>query len=91
MDDFERGGMVIKLSMMSETSESGSDTPLALPTATFAGEGACFLETGSGTAAMVTGSFLADPPAVRLTDASPEHLMAKRAFEADRLAAWFGG
>jgi len=61
------------------------------PTATFTGEGACFLETGGGMAAMVTGTFLTDPPAVQLTEASPEHFMAKRAFEADRLAAWFGG
>jgi sulfide:quinone oxidoreductase len=62
----------------------------AQPTATFGGDGACFLETGGGMAAMVTGGFLADPPAVRLTDPSPEHLAAKRAFERERLAAWFG-
>ena len=61
------------------------------PSATFAGDGACFLETGGGMAAMVTGGFLADPPAVRMTDASPEHFAAKRAFERERLAAWFGG
>jgi sulfide:quinone oxidoreductase len=60
------------------------------PVATFAGDGACFLETGGGNAAMVTGGFLADPPAVRLTDPSHEHYAAKRAFERDRLAAWFG-
>jgi sulfide:quinone oxidoreductase len=60
------------------------------PTATFAGDGSCFLETGRGMAAMVTGGFLADPPAVRLTDPSPEHFAAKRAFERERLAAWFG-
>jgi sulfide:quinone oxidoreductase len=59
-------------------------------TASFAGDGACFLETGAGLAAMVTGGFLADPPAVRLTDPSPEHFVAKRAFEHDRLSAWFG-
>jgi sulfide:quinone oxidoreductase len=61
------------------------------PTATFAGDGACYLETGGGMAAMVTGGFLADPPAVRLTDPSPEHFAAKRAFEQERLEAWFGG
>lgn len=61
------------------------------PTATFAGDGACFLETGGGTAAMVTGGFLADPPAVRLTEPSPEHFAAKQAFERERLATWFGG
>jgi sulfide:quinone oxidoreductase len=60
------------------------------PTATFAGDGACFLETGGGMAAMVTGGFLADPPSVRLTEPSPEHFAAKRAFERERLAAWFG-
>ena len=62
----------------------------APPTASFAGDGACFLETGGGLAAMVTGGFLADPPAVRLTDPSTEHFAAKRTFERDRLAAWFG-
>jgi sulfide:quinone oxidoreductase len=60
------------------------------PDASFAGDGACFLETGGGLAAMVTGGFLTDPPAVRLTDPSAEHFAAKRAFERDRLAAWFG-
>jgi sulfide:quinone oxidoreductase len=60
------------------------------PSATFAGDGACFLEIGGGHAAMVTGGFLADPPAVRLTDPTTEHFAAKRAFEQDRLAAWFG-
>lgn len=60
------------------------------PEATFAGEGVCFMETGRGSAAMVRGRFLDDPPRVELTAASPEHLAAKRAFEAERLAAWFG-
>jgi sulfide:quinone oxidoreductase len=60
------------------------------PGATFAGDGACFLETGGGMASMVTGGFLADPPAVRLTDPSVEHLAAKRDFERERLASWFG-
>ena len=60
------------------------------PTATFAGDGACFLETGGGMAAMVTGGFLSEPPAVRLTDPSPKYLAAKQAFERERLAAWFG-
>lgn len=60
------------------------------PSATFAGEGTCFMETGGGTAAMVTGQFYTDPPAVRLADPAPEHLAAKHAFERDRLTAWFG-
>jgi sulfide:quinone oxidoreductase len=60
------------------------------PTATFAGDGSCFLETGDGMAAMVVGGFLADPPLVQLTEPAPEHLAAKHAFERDRLVAWFG-
>ena len=60
------------------------------PTATFAGEGACFLETGGGTATMVAGEFFADPPAVRLSEPSIEHFRAKQSFETDRLTAWFG-
>ena len=58
--------------------------------ARFTGEGACFFELGAGTAAMVAGRFLADPPDVRLSEPSPEHLVAKRAFEVDRLRSWFG-
>jgi len=58
--------------------------------ARFTGEGACFFELGAGTAAMVAGHFLADPPDVRLSEPGPEHLAAKRAFEVDRLRSWFG-
>jgi hypothetical protein len=36
--------------------------------ATFTGEGACFFELDAGTAAMVAGRFLADPPDVHLTE-----------------------
>jgi sulfide:quinone oxidoreductase len=57
--------------------------------ARFTGEGACFFELGAGTAAMVAGRFLADPPDVHLSEPSPEHLVAKRAFEAERLRSWF--
>jgi sulfide:quinone oxidoreductase len=60
------------------------------PTATFAGEGMCFLETGRGQASAVQGRFLADPPEVELTETSTAGFDAKRAFEAERLAAWFG-
>lgn len=60
------------------------------PTATFTGEGMCFLETGRGKATMVAGNFFADPPAVALRDDSAANLAAKHAFETERLAAWFG-
>ena len=60
------------------------------PTATFTGEGMCFLETGHGTAAAVEGDFFADPPAVTLSPDSAENLARKHAFEGERLTAWFG-
>ena len=60
------------------------------PTAVFDGRGMCFLETGHGRATMVRGDFYAAPPDVALAEASEEHLAAKHAFEAERLAAWFG-
>jgi sulfide:quinone oxidoreductase len=61
------------------------------PVAEFAGEGLCFLETGRGMASAVQGRFLADPPQVELTEPSAAGYAAKRAFESERLAAWFGG
>lgn len=61
------------------------------PSATFTGNGMCFLETGRGRATMVAGDFYADPPAVSLREESEANFEAKRAFEADRLTAWFGG
>ena len=60
------------------------------PTATFTGNGMCFLETGGGNATMVAGDFFADPPAVALGADDAANLAAKHAFESDRLTAWFG-
>ena len=61
------------------------------PQAMFKGEGGCYLEVGTGQAMMVKGQFLAEPePEVELTEASPKYLEEKRAFEAQRLQAWFG-
>jgi sulfide:quinone oxidoreductase len=60
------------------------------PVAQFSGEGMCFLETGRGKASAVQGRFLADPPQVELTESTEAGYAAKRAFESERLAAWFG-
>ena len=61
------------------------------PEATFTGEGGCYLEVGNGQAMMVKGHFMAVPdPEVSLTEASIEYLAEKRAFEMQRLQAWFG-
>jgi sulfide:quinone oxidoreductase len=60
------------------------------PADRFAGEGLCFLEAGRGKASAIQGRFLADPPEVELTEPTEAGFAAKRAFESDRLAAWFG-
>ncbi|MEX2029454.1 MAG: FAD-dependent oxidoreductase [Anaerolineales bacterium] len=62
-----------------------------MPDAKLSGQGFCFLEVGGGKAQLVQGDFLAHPgPQVQLTEPSAEVLEAKRVFERDRLAAWFG-
>lgn len=62
------------------------------PEATFSGQGGCFLEIGGGQAIKVEGDFLAQPaPQVSITEPSEALLEAKREFERERLAAWFGG
>ncbi len=61
------------------------------PTATFKGEGGCYLEVGTGQAMMVKGQFLAEPePEVILTEASSKYLEQKLHFETERLQTWFG-
>jgi len=60
--------------------------------ARFAGLGTCYVETGHGRAAEGRGAFLAEGgPRMELSAPSAAGLAAKRAFETERLAAWFGG
>lgn len=61
-----------------------------LPTATFDGRGACFMELGDGEASTISGDFFANPPVVALAPPSVEQRAAKERFEMDRLAGWFG-
>jgi sulfide:quinone oxidoreductase len=65
---------------------SGTESPRP-----FDGHGYCYLEAGRGEALEVRGHFLAEPrPDVRVEPPSRERLVAKEAFERDRLRAWFG-
>jgi sulfide:quinone oxidoreductase len=59
-------------------------------TATFDGAGVCFAETGGGQAVEINARFYADPPAADILGPSNNAVAGKAAFEADRLAAWFG-
>lgn len=60
--------------------------------AVFTGEGYCYMEVGRGLAMEVRGDFLASPnPTVAFGEPSANCMEDKRAFEATRLEAWFGG
>jgi sulfide:quinone oxidoreductase len=60
------------------------------PDARFDGRGYCFIETGDGNATRIEGDFFAEPPALRLEPPAPAAYEAKKRFEAERLAGWFG-
>jgi sulfide:quinone oxidoreductase len=59
-------------------------------TATFDGTGRCYAETGTGQAVEIQAHFYADPPGADVIGPSTDAMIGKVAFEADRLAAWFG-
>jgi sulfide:quinone oxidoreductase len=59
------------------------------PTATFDGQGACFIEMGNGEASTIAGDFFGDPPSVALSLPDAEQRGAKERFEMERLARWF--
>ncbi|MBM3777420.1 MAG: NAD(P)/FAD-dependent oxidoreductase [Acidimicrobiia bacterium] len=62
------------------------------PSTVMDGRAVCYVETGRGEGAVIGGDFLAEPePDIRLSENSREHYTAKHTFEAERLAAWFGG
>jgi sulfide:quinone oxidoreductase len=80
----EREGLRVAAAIAAE--EAGASLPPA-----FDGRGFCFVEVGTGEAAMVEGDFFADPePHVELSAASSAHADEKRRFEAERLERWFG-
>jgi len=61
------------------------------PTATYTGEGACFVEMGGGEASIISGEFFAEPPAANLSPPSVNQRADKERFEMERLERWFGG
>lgn len=61
------------------------------PTATFDGQGACFIEMGNGEASTISGDFFSDPPSVALSLPDAQQRAAKEQFEMERLARWFDG
>jgi sulfide:quinone oxidoreductase len=80
----ERQGLRVAAAIAAEL--SGGEPPPP-----FDGHGMCFLEMGSGEAALIEGDFFAEgEPDVRVVEGSAEHAREKREFEAERLAAWFG-
>jgi sulfide:quinone oxidoreductase len=60
------------------------------PDAVFTGEGTCFVQTGQGRAAAISGNFFAVPPEVTMGDETEAAYASKVAFESDLLGSWFG-
>jgi len=57
----------------------------------FDGTGACFIEMGTASAALVQGNWYATPePLVSIAEPDAAHAAEKRAFESERLERWFG-
>jgi len=56
----------------------------------FDGTGACFIEMGAASAALVEGDWYAEPePRVTIAEPDATHAAEKRAFESERLERWF--
>jgi sulfide:quinone oxidoreductase len=64
--------------------------PGATATATFDGRTVCFAEVGGGRAVRIEADFFAPKPGARMGAPSRTAMAGKRAFETDRLRAWFG-
>ncbi len=80
----EHEGIRVAEAIAAELEGTGEPPP-------FGGRFTCFVETGADSAALVDGRFFAEPePVVTLSPPSRENHEAKRRFESDRLAAWFG-
>ena len=59
--------------------------------ATFGGQGHCYLEVGDGLAALAMGNFYASPsPDVKLGPPSARYRIEKEQFESSRLQRWLG-
>lgn len=57
----------------------------------FDGTGACFIEMGTASAALVHGNWYAVPePQVSIEEPDAAHAAEKRSFESERLERWFG-
>jgi sulfide:quinone oxidoreductase len=60
------------------------------PPPPFDGKGSCFIELGTGAAALVDGDWYAVPePRVAIVEPDAAHAAEKRLFETERLARWF--
>jgi sulfide:quinone oxidoreductase len=80
----ERQGLRVAAAIAAELSSGEPPGP-------FDGHGMCFLEMGSGEAALIEGDFFAEgEPDVHVVAGSAAHAREKREFESERLDAWFG-
>jgi sulfide:quinone oxidoreductase len=87
-----KAGVIAELEGRRVAAAIAADVRGDSPPPPFDGRGFCFLETGLAEATYVEGDFYASPaPRVAIREPSAESADAKRRFESERLASWFGG
>ena len=80
----ELEGMTVAAAIAAELQDGDVPPP-------FDGTGACFIEMGTASAALVHGNWYATPePQVSIAEPDAAHAAEKRAFESERLERWFG-
>ena len=85
-----KAGLIAELEGLRVAAAIATEVRGGSPPPPFDGSGICFIEMGKGQAALIDGSFYAEPePQVVLTEPSPLHAEEKRRFEAERLERWF--
>lgn len=86
-----KAGIIAELQGMRVAAAIAADLHGIAAPPPFEGRGFCFVELGTGTAALVEGDFYATPePRVSIAEPDPAHAAEKRRFESERLERWFG-
>ena len=86
-----KAGIMAELEGQTVAAAIAADVKGMPSTATFNGQGFCFMEMGKTEATLIEGHFYTEPePRVRLGEISAANLDAKHRFEAERLERWFG-
>jgi len=85
-----KAGVIAELEGMRVAAAIAKDLQGGQPPGLFDGTGACFIEMGTASAALVYGNWYATPePDVSIAEPDAAHAAEKRVFESERLERWF--